>query len=82
MDFEKADVVGRWLNFNFYPLFPKYDYNTKELIKPWESIYRKWNLLQYISDNFREKRKIKGNKFTFNLLPLWKKKRSTRLTLA
>jgi hypothetical protein len=73
MDFEKADIVGRWINFNFYPLFPKYDYNTKELIKPGESIYIKWALLKHLSDNFRVTRK-KGKKFNLNLFALWKPK--------
>ena len=57
MDFEKADIVSKWLNFNFYPLFPRYDYQTKELIKPWEDIYKKWDLFNYIKNNFNEKQK-------------------------
>ena len=81
MDFEKADIVGRWVNFNFYPLFPKYDYNTKELIKPWESIYNKWDLLKHLSDNFRVTRK-KGKKFNLNLYSLWKPKMRKRVSLA
>jgi len=82
MDFEKADIVGRGVNFNFYPLFPKYDYNTKELIKPWESIYTKWDLLKHLSNNFRENKK-RGKKinFNFNFLPLWKKKTRKRFSL-
>lgn len=74
MDFEKADVVWRWINFNFYPFFPKYDYNTKELIKPWESIYIRWSLLEYISENFKINNNKRGYNFISNLLPLWKLK--------
>jgi hypothetical protein len=79
MDFEKADVVGKWINFNFYPFFPKYDYNTKELIKPWESIYRKWDLLKYISENFKENKRGKKFSLNLNLLPVWKPKFQKRI---
>ena len=80
MDFEKADIVGRWVNFNFYPLFPKYDYNTKELIKPGESIYIKWDLLKYLSDNFKvTKKRGKKLNLNFNFLPLWKPKYQRRV---
>ena len=78
MDFEKADIVGRWVNFNFYPLFPKYDYNTKELIKPGESIYNKWDLLKHLADNFTVTKK-RGKKFNINFLPLWKPKYQRRV---
>lgn len=78
MDFEKADVVGTGVNFNFYPLFPKYDYNTKELIKPWESIYNKGDLLKFISSNFKDNKK-RGTKFNINLMSLWKPKRKIKL---
>lgn len=78
MDFEKADVVWKWVNFNFYPLFPKYDYNTKELIKPWESIYQKWKILDFIKENFQVKEKKslfskifkKWTKTSFQKIPL------------
>ncbi|MDD3145473.1 MAG: hypothetical protein PHV23_05170 [Candidatus Gracilibacteria bacterium] len=75
MDFEKADIVGRGVNFNFYPLFPKYDYNTKELIKPGESIYNKGDLLKHLSNNFTvTKKRGKKLNFNFNFLPLGKLK--------
>lgn len=52
IDLEKAEQVGgwffSWMNLNFYPLYPYYDYNTKELIRPWESIYTKGSIFEYI----------------------------------
>lgn len=50
MDFDKAEVVWKWINFNFYPLFPTYDYFTSELIKPWDQIYTKWSLFNHIQE--------------------------------
>ena len=52
IDLEKAEQVGWWflmgMNLNFYPIYPFYDYNTKELIRPSESIYKKGSLYDYL----------------------------------
>lgn len=52
IDLEKAEQVWwwvlMWMNLNFYPYFPRYDYNTKELIRPGVDIYTKWHILTYI----------------------------------
>ncbi|MDD2745113.1 MAG: hypothetical protein PHU93_01115 [Candidatus Gracilibacteria bacterium] len=50
MDFEKAEVIGWGVNFNFYPLFPRYQYNTKELIRVAEDIYRPHSLFQALAN--------------------------------
>lgn len=54
IDLEKAEQV--WggvimgMNLNFYPYFPRFDYNTKELIRPGIDIYQKWAIFQYIQN--------------------------------
>lgn len=52
IDLEKAEQVWWWvifwMNVNLYPLWPVYDYNTRELIRPWLDIYEPWNLFKYI----------------------------------
>lgn len=54
VDLEMAQEVWwwvfRWWSFNFYPYYPKYDYFSYELIKPWLDIYKKGDLLKYISE--------------------------------
>ena len=52
IDFEKAEVTNWWFNFNFYPLYPRLNYETKELIFPWEDIYEKWSLFKVIKEKF------------------------------
>lgn len=52
MDFEKAKVVWWWPVFwgylSIYPIYPNYDYNTKELIFPDKSIYIKGSIMKKI----------------------------------
>lgn len=50
MDFEKAEVIGWGINFNFYPVFPRYKYYTKELIRISHNIYIPWSIFQRIKD--------------------------------
>lgn len=63
IDLEKAEQVWgwiiMWMNLNFYPIFPVYDYDTKELIRPWQVIYQKWWLYDYIDEISNNKKKPK-----------------------
>jgi len=67
IDLEKAEQtwggVLMGMNLNFYPVFPRYDYDTKELIRPWESIYKKGAIFNKMKDitqinNDRKNKKI------------------------
>ena len=63
IDLEKAEQVGwgplMWMNINLYPIYPFYDYNTKELIRPWEHIYKKGSIYEYIDFISKNKQKPK-----------------------
>lgn len=48
IDLEKAEQVDFGINFNLYPFFPVYDYNTKELIRPGDNIYQKGAIFSHI----------------------------------
>ncbi len=71
IDLEKAEQVGWWMifwmNINFYPIYPRYDYNTKELIRPWIDIYQKWSLIDLIKE-ITENQKIANTNKTNTLL--------------
>ncbi len=59
MDFDKAEVIGWGINFNFYPWFPRYLYNTKELIQATEDIYVPRSLYLSLADMLHPFRPMK-----------------------
>ncbi|QFR39169.1 hypothetical protein A9Q91_02955 [Candidatus Gracilibacteria bacterium 28_42_T64] len=71
IDLEKAEQVGggilMGMNLNLYPIFPVYDYNTKELIRPGTDIYTKRSIYKYITKISQD---AKPKKKLFNKLKL------------
>lgn len=69
IDLDKAEQTWGWIfmgmNLNFYPVFPRYDYDTKELIRPWESIYEKWDIFKTMK-NITKINNDRKNKKLFN----------------
>lgn len=74
IDLEKAEQV--WggvimgMNLNFFPLFPRYDYDTKELIRPWVDIYEKWKIFEYMKQISKIQKPEKKIKKYFSTKPL------------
>lgn len=66
IDLEKAEQVGggmlMGMNLNLYPIYPRFDYNTKELIRPWVNIYTQWEIHKYIQE-ITLNEKSKNNKY-------------------